>query len=135
MAGRGNASGAVHAEPDVALTADRRFAGVHAHAHAQLCVARPLVRGKRTLGVDGRADRVLRPAERGEEGVALGIDLPAVVRGERVADDALVLGEDRAVVVAQLLEQPRRALDVGEEEGDGAGGPLGRRAHRLVVHL
>src|ERR671922_5075 len=39
----------------------------------------------------------------------------------RLAQEPLLLRQDRAVAVLQLPEQGRRALDVGEEEGDGAG--------------
>ena len=39
---------------------------------------------------------------------------------ERVPQSPPVLGEQLGVARAVLLEEPRRALDVGEEEGDGA---------------
>jgi hypothetical protein len=51
-----------------------------------------------------------------EERVALGVDLDAVVPRESVAEHPAVLGEDVRVAVTELLEQARRALDVGEEE-------------------
>ena len=45
---------------------------------------------------------------------------------ERVAQNASVLGEDVAVALgAELVQQLRRTLDVGEEEGDGAGREIG----------
>jgi hypothetical protein len=47
------------------------------------------------------------------------------VRRERVTQDAAVLGEDIRVAVPELVQQLRRALDVGEEEGDCARGQLG----------
>src|SRR6266545_8366443 len=40
---------------------------------------------------------------------------------------ALVLGVDVGVATAQLFDQLRRALDVGEEEGDGAGRKRGHQ--------
>ena len=44
-----------------------------------------------------------------------------------LAQDPLVIGERLAVAVAaELLEQLRRALDVGEQEGDGADGKFDR---------
>jgi hypothetical protein len=33
---------------------------------------------------------------------------------------AAVLGQRRSVLVAELAQQPRRPLDIGEEERDGA---------------
>ena len=71
----------------------------------------------------GRRERPGRRREGEEEGVALRVDLDAAVASARLADDAAVLGERlRVGLGAELVQQPRRALDVGEEEGDGAGG-------------
>ena len=59
-----------------------------------------------------------------KKGVALGVDLDAAVAGEGLPEDAPVLGERVGVGVAELVQQACRALDVGEEEGDGAGREL-----------
>ena len=57
-----------------------------------------------------------------EEGVALSVDLDAVVAGAGLADQAPVLSESFGVPLrSQFVQELRRALDVGEEEGDGAG--------------
>ena len=76
--------------------------------------------GQVALGGDGSRDRVLRPPEGDEEGVPLRVNLPTPVRLEGRAQNPLVLGQHLPVVAGQLLEQLRRALDVGEEERDGA---------------
>jgi len=47
-------------------------------------------------------------------------DLDAAVAAERGTKHAPVLGEDIGVAVAELVQQPGGALDVGEEERDGA---------------
>ena len=48
---------------------------------------------------------------------------PSVRAG--LADDAPVLGERLGVALgAERVQELRRALDVGEEEGDGAGGEV-----------
>src|SRR5829696_6778144 len=47
-------------------------------------------------------------------------DLDAAVAAERGTKHAPVLGEDIGVAVAELVQQPGVALDVGEEERDGA---------------
>src|SRR6476469_1500110 len=75
---------------------------------------RRLTFGRRREGVPGAG-------ESDEEGVALGVDLNAAVAGERLAQEAPVLGQCIRVGVAELVQQLRRALDVGEEEGDSAG--------------
>ena len=49
---------------------------------------------------------------------------------EGVAQHAAVLGQHVGVAIAELLEQLRRALDVGEEERDGAGREV---AHGSIV--
>ena len=68
------------------------------------------------------------PGGRGEgeeERVALGVDLDAAVAANasrstrRCSASACVVG-----LGAELVQQPRRALDVGEEEGDRAGGEV-----------
>ena len=75
---------------------------------------------KGPLSRRGGGDGVLGAREGDEEGVALCVDLVAAGLLEGAPQQALVLGEDLAVLVAQLLEQPRRAFDVGEEERDGS---------------
>ena len=76
------------------------------------------------LSLDGGEHRILRACKRDEEGVALRVDLVAAVRRERGAKQPSVVGEHVGVAVAKLLDEPRRALDVGEEEGDGSGRQL-----------
>ena len=69
-----------------------------------------------------RRERPWRGREGEEEGVALRVDLDAALGGAGLPDHAPVLGERlRVPLGAELVQQPRRALDVGEEEGDGAG--------------
>ena len=124
----------MHTEPVVtAVFGDVRLAGVHPHPHAQLGADGPLVRGKRALR--GRRGRgcVARAGEDVEAGVPLGVHLLAPVRSERLAQQPTVLGEDRAVAVAQLLQQVRGTLDVAEEERHGAGRELGHAIHGAAL--
>jgi len=46
------------------------------------------------------------------------VDLAALAFRYRLAQDAPVLGQNRAVALPELVEQPRRPLDVGEQEGN-----------------
>jgi hypothetical protein len=110
----------VDVDADVPLLADDRLTRVEAHANAEHRLVRPCVPGERTLGGDGRRHGVPGALEAEEERVALRVDLLAAPRGERVADHPPVLGEGVRVAVAERLEELGRALDVGEDEGDGA---------------
>ena len=125
---RANPGGPVHAESEVAVLRDRRFARVHSHAHAQVGAIRPLVRGEGALRVRRRRDRILRSAERDEERIALRIDLLPVVFLERRAQDPMVVCARDRVALTQLLQQTCRALDVREEEGDRPMRELGHSA-------
>jgi hypothetical protein len=46
-------------------------------------------------------------------------------------EDPLVLGKRIAVPRPKLLQEPRRAFDVGEQERDGAARQLGHRQARV----
>src|SRR3954447_15216725 len=119
--------GLVDRVADVPVGADARLAGVEAHAHAQLDAFRPLVLRERALAGAYRRDRRARAAEDDEEGVALGVDLDPARLAERLAQEPAVRAQHLAVAVtAERLEQARRALDVGEQEGHRARGQGGR---------
>ena len=128
VAGGADPCGPVHVDPDVALLADDRLAGVDAHPHADVFAVGPVVRRERALGRDGRGDRVAGTLEGIEEGVALRVELAPAARVEGVTDDRAMGAERLRVAVVEPLEQLRRAFDVGEDEGDRAGV---ERAHAL----
>jgi len=94
------------------------LARVQAHADLDLDALRPRVGDERELRVDRCEHPVARAREDDEEGVPLRIHLVAAVLAEGVAQYALVLRQDLRVPLAQLLQEARRSLDVGEEEGD-----------------
>ena len=122
VARRGDPGGAVDVGADVALVRQQRRARVNAHPHRDR---------QRRLGFLRGRQRTRRGRERDEERIALRVDLDAAVPRERVAQDASMLGERlRVLRLAELVQQPRRALDVGEEEGDGAGREL---AHPSMI--
>jgi hypothetical protein len=85
-------------------------------------------RAELPLALAGRRERIPRPRERDEERVALGVDLDPAVPPEGLAERASMLGQRIRVGIAELVQQPRRALDVGKEEGDGAGRELAHQA-------
>ncbi len=66
--------------------------------------------------------RAGRAGERVEEGVALRVHLDAAVSAERLPQHAPVFDQGLVVRLGpELVQQLRRALDVREEERDGAG--------------
>ena len=88
---------------------------------------RPGLAGKGLLDRDRSSDRVTGAVEGNEERVTLRIDLPAVMGGERFANELLVAGEQMAVLLSpDLLEQRGRPFDVREQEGDRAAQTLRR---------
>ena len=71
----------------------------------------------RSCGVE----RAGRRRKREEERIALRVHLDAVRGRARVPDHATVLGQRlRVPLGAELVQQTRRALDVGEQERDRA---------------
>src|SRR5262249_14966551 len=70
--------------------------------------------------------RLLRASERDEKCVPLGIHLMAALPRDGRADQPPVLGQDLRVALPQRLDQPRRSLDIAEQEGDR---PLRQPAH------
>jgi hypothetical protein len=72
---------------DVAFFREERRAGVHAYPYVDRS------RSERLRRLGGGLERTRRGRERIEEGVPLCVDLDAAVRGERLAQDAAVLGE------------------------------------------
>ncbi len=117
---------AVDVDPDVALVRRLWLTGVDSDAHADGAAL------ERVARVGGRRHCVRCAREGNEERVALRVDLDAVVSRERFSQGAAVLREEIRVARSVLLEEPRRALDVGEEEGDGAGRKLGPGHDRAV---
>ena len=92
----------VHVHAHVTLVGDDRLTGVEPHARVDEAGR------ERCSGLVRRCDRVRRPREHDEEGVALRVDLDPSVPGECFPQRAPVLGEELCVPGPVLLEQPRR---------------------------
>ena len=60
----------------------------------------------------------------------MSVHLDAAMLLERLAQDAPVIDQRLRIRLAKVIQQPRRALDVGEQEGDGASREL---AHLLII--
>ena len=72
------------------------------------------------LGLHGGTDGFDRRWKGGEERVAFGADFDAAVSGDCLAQNPRVSSEQVFVLGPERGEQPRRALDVGKQEGDRA---------------
>jgi hypothetical protein len=108
---------------DVALFGQKRLPGVHSNPNVDQSG------GERVGEMRGGAERTLRAGEGEEEGVSLGIDLGSALGGTGVPDHPAVLGERLSVRLgAELVEQSRRPLDVGEEKSDRSRGEIGSHA-------
>ena len=81
----------------------------------------------------GSHDGVRGVGEGDEERVALGVDLDAAVRAERLAQHRDARPARSAYAPPELVQQPRRALDVGEQERDGAARQLAHEAEATPV--
>ena len=80
----------------------------------------------------GGGHRIRGSREGCEERVALCVDLDSRVPGESGTNDVAVSGEEIRVPVAVLVQELRRARDVGEEKGDGADREIASHA-RLII--
>jgi hypothetical protein len=117
--GRGYSRAPVDVDPDVVVAGDERISGVQAHANAHIAVG-PAVRGQSALPLLRRRERLRRIREGNEEAIALRIDLDASVSLEALSEQTPVIRQSLGVSVAERLQEARRPLDVGEEEGNAA---------------
>lgn len=116
----------VDGHTDVALVGEGGLARVQTGTRPDAGPLGPRVPGKRMLGRDRRAECARRAREDREELVPLAVDLDAVRLRDRPPQDPAIVLEQRAVLVTpEALEQPRRPLQVDEEEGERS---LGERA-------
>ena len=111
-----DASCPVHVDSDVALLAQMRRPRMDGHAHPNRS------RGQSFECFRGGSERAGRGREGDEEGIALRIDLDALIRRERLTQDtAMLCQRPRVLLGAQVMKQLRRTLDVGKEKRNGAG--------------
>jgi hypothetical protein len=81
--------------------------------------------GEGALRTHDRLDRAAGIGEDDEELVAAVIDDVAVAGLHGLPKEPAVVGQDERVAVAELANELRRALDVGEDECDCAIGKIG----------
>src|SRR5947199_2602171 len=116
---------AVTVEAYVSLVADLRLSRVDADAHSNGLLRGPGLDGQRALEVDGRRRRVVRTLECQEDTVSGPVHLVAAMLGRGAPDERARARADVPVALAaERVDEPGRALDVGEEERDGPGREL-----------
>ena len=116
----------VNLEPDVAPVSQLGLTGVDAHPNPGQRVLRPGVAGQGPLSGDRRSHGSRGLGERGEVLVRAAVDLMAVRGADGLADQAAVLLEQAEIGLPEPPRERRRALDVGDQEGDDPAGQLHR---------
>ena len=111
--------GSMDVQADVGAVAHDPLARVQSHSHSHGSTAGPLPGGQRALRRHaGRKCR--RGAREGcEQRIPFGAECRATSLVHRFAEQAVMLAQEVRVPIAELLEQPRRALNVREQEGHG----------------
>src|SRR6266571_233534 len=121
-----DACGPMHVQADVALSRMLRLAGVQAHAHLYRHSFRPGMGAEGTLTSDRCRDGIGGARKGHEERIPLRVDLVTMEFEERGTQEGAAHFQEASVALTHLLEQARRALDIGEEQGDGS--------HREFTH-
>ena len=116
----------MHVEPHVPLVGPERLARVqpHPHPHRAAAQARACASAAAATASDARAKATKKASP------CVSTSTP-LVPPPGVSQRAAVLGKHLRIPVAQLLEQPRRTLNVGEEERHGPGRKL--RLHPAIL--
>jgi hypothetical protein len=95
-----------------------------ADPNLHFCAIGPVVLGESTLTCDCCCHSFVGPAEGDDEAIALRANLAPAVLPEGRAEQPVVLREQITVPIAQPDHQPSRALDVAEQQRDGATGQI-----------
>jgi hypothetical protein len=118
--------GPVDVHPDVVATDETRLSRVRPDADSYLAAIRPARSRQASLAFGDRGNGGWRITEDHEERVALGPHLETVVPAERTAQDSPMDAEDVGPSRPELVDESRRALNVGEDEGERSRGKTSR---------
>jgi hypothetical protein len=114
---------AMDVDPHVTLVRQERLAGMHAHPHADRSL-------QLRLRLARCRQRIRRTRERDEERIPLSVHLDAAVTTEHATQHAAVVRQRIGIRIAEPVQQPRRALDIREEERDRS---RRKRSHRSMM--
>ena len=90
------------------------------HPHPRGSPSRPFMLSQRALSLHRRGDCVLSSLEGDEERVTLCVDDDSHVVLETVTENPPMIHQQLLVLLAHVLEQTRRTLDVRKQERDSA---------------
>ena len=129
----------VHVHPHIIRSDEDGVSCVKTHSNANGAARRPGVGGEALLRRDRGSECSRSAGEGDEKRIAFSAHFGPAGRGNCLPNDQLVLLPDGGVTIAQVPEQLRRALDVREQERDGASGQLshalpGRNCPTRDVH-
>jgi hypothetical protein len=113
-------------EADETLVRDSRLTGVNTNANPDGG------RRERALNLERSVEGGSSPRERNEERVPLRINLDPAIASKSRPQKTAVLTHNRGVVLAELVKELRRALNVREKEGDR---PTWEAGHRSTLRL
>jgi hypothetical protein len=123
---------AVHVHADIVPADHPRLPCVHPHPDPHDHTARPRTSGESPLRRHRRAHGITSAHKRNEERIALSAHLVTAMRRDRTANDPAVLVKDVREALAEVLEQPRRPLDIAEQQRDRPSRKRHRPSHRLA---
>src|SRR5712691_9327787 len=115
MRGMHNPFCIVYVQANIALSYQRRFTCMKTHTHSHYDTFGPGMSGESTLGSHCCQDSLSGANKNDEETIPLRIDLVTVMLAQSRAQQFAVLNQHARIVLAQLLEQVCRSLDVSEE--------------------
>ena len=121
VSGRAHSGGHVHVDADVPLIHQPGLARVDCDRHPDLRRLRPLLGVERPLQVGRCHHGITSTLEDQKHAVPCPIDLTAPALGGRGPDELADPGVDVRIALAEGVQEPRRALDVGEQQGHGSG--------------
>src|SRR5919198_2823831 len=121
------------AEAVIALVTDSGLARVDSDSDAHGGTRGPLLACDGALCCRGGRDGVLRASEGEEQRVALPVDQLAAGLFERGPEQTVMCRQHRFVALSELADEPRRPLDVGEQERDRAARCVPRLRARLCA--
>src|SRR5258708_36669156 len=110
----------VYVQANIALADQGRLTCMKTHTHSHYDTFGPGMSNKGTLGSHCCQDSLSGPNKNDEETIPLRIDLVTVMLAKSRAQQIAVLAQHASILLAQLLEQVRRPLDVSKEQCDGS---------------
>src|SRR5439155_6192964 len=120
MSSTHDASSVMHVHPNVAICNQPRFTGMQTDTHPDRDTAGPGMLCQGPLYGGGSRNRISSACKGHEKGIPLRIDLVTMILCEHLPQQFSAFGQHIGVALAQLLQEARGALYIGEEQRDGS---------------